>query len=67
MLYLFFFAIVVVVVMITHDPATRLCRWRKDRSRDRDGKRFWTCDYCGAQTLTDGPPPRQCQRQEPPR
>lgn len=62
MIYLLGLAVVIVVVMITHDPATRYCRWRKDRSRNEGDRIFWTCDYCGASRLTDGLAPDSCAR-----
>ncbi|PIE11674.1 MAG: hypothetical protein CSA72_00685 [Rhodobacterales bacterium] len=62
MVYLIGLVIVVGYVMLTHDPATRLCRWRRDRSRNAGGQEFWTCDYCGGSCLTDGVRPKGCVR-----
>lgn len=62
MVYLLGLLVVVAYLMITHDPATRHCRWRKDRSRDTPARRYWTCDYCGAEAWTEGGPPETCAR-----
>lgn len=62
MVYLIILVFVVAYLMLTHDPATRLCRWRKDRARNREGQVFWTCDYCGAECFTDGEKPDHCAR-----
>lgn len=62
MVFLIGLVIVAVVIMATHDPSTRLCRWRKDRRRNTEAARYWVCDYCGAETLTADAAPRACLR-----
>tara|TARA_R110002020_G_scaffold86481_1_gene213571 strand:- start:77 stop:295 length:219 start_codon:yes stop_codon:yes gene_type:complete len=58
------FIIVFVVVAIVHKrgAATRGCRWRADRSRDKGTLHFYHCAACGAEayTATEGPP-RDCK------
>lgn len=51
------------VLMLVFAPrgAARRCRWRADRSRDAEGRRYWRCSYCGAETLAEGDtPPTAC-------
>lgn len=53
---------VFVYLALTYDPKTRMCRWRKDRSRNDGDAIYWTCDYCGAETYGDSKPPKGCLR-----
>jgi len=40
---------------------SRRCRWRADRSKDRDGQHYHYCAACGAEQMTDTPnAPRFC-------
>ncbi|MEC9196705.1 hypothetical protein [Donghicola tyrosinivorans] len=49
------------LVVIFRNPATRNCRWREDRRRDKDGLRFYRCVNCGAE-VWDSPKhsPKTC-------
>jgi len=51
-----------ILILIFSRPDMRGCRWRADRTRDADGRRFWRCAACGAETFTDGKPPDLCLR-----
>ena len=55
-----------VLIAVFARRGMRGCRWRMDRTQDRDGQRFYRCAACGAAELTDGPPPRRCMAQRPP-
>jgi hypothetical protein len=40
----------------------RACRWRMDKTRDRDGLRFFRCAACGAEMLVPpGRMPQDCR------
>lgn len=40
----------------------RLCRWRMDRTQDRDGMQFYRCAACGAEVLVpQGKTPQDCR------
>jgi hypothetical protein len=56
-----------VLVAIFARRGMRMCRWRMDKTQDRDGLRFFRCAACGAEDWTDGAPPRHCLRPRPPR
>ncbi|WP_128253444.1 hypothetical protein [Falsirhodobacter deserti] len=44
---------------------TRDCRWREDRSRAPEGRSFFRCASCGAETdLPRGKQPKHCLRQQ---
>ncbi|WP_375689094.1 hypothetical protein [Pseudooceanicola sp. LIPI14-2-Ac024] len=63
MIYLVGLVVAIVLVAIFSKPEMRGCRWRADRSRDRDGQAFWRCAACGSETFTDnGKPPDLCLR-----
>ena len=54
-------AIFLIYMWIYGPSPTKGCRWRMDRSRDRDGLSFYQCPLCGMETFTsDGKPPRIC-------
>ena len=55
-----------VLIAVFARRGMRMCRWRMDRTRDRDGLQFYRCAACGAEAWTDGPPPRRCMAQRPP-
>lgn len=43
---------------------TRDCRWREDRSQASEGRSFFRCVACRAETdLPEGEQPRHCLRQ----
>lgn len=50
------FALVALVTL--RRRTSRNCRWRADRTGDRDGKRLYRCAACGAERLQakDRPP-----------
>lgn len=55
-----------VLIIIFSNAATRNCRWRQDRTRDEDGKRYYHCLNCGHETFTDtGKPPKICLARTP--
>lgn len=62
MIYLIGLVVVFVLVAIFARPDMRACRWRADRSRDRDGESYWRCAACGAECFTAGKPPQDCLR-----
>jgi hypothetical protein len=42
---------------------SRNCRWREDRSKDRDGQRSYNCTYCGETLILPiGEVPKHCAR-----
>lgn len=42
---------------------SRACRWRADRTKDRDGEHYYYCAACGAETFTTSPnTPRWCHQ-----
>ncbi len=49
-----------ILLLIFGNRTTRLCRWRQDRSRAKDGKMFYHCAACGAETLVEKGPPKTC-------
>lgn len=52
-------ALIAVYHMTTR--TTRRCRWRADRTKDRDGQHCHYCAACGAETYTTSEkPPRVC-------
>jgi len=60
---------VFITMLILHRPGTRACRWRADRTRDRDTLQAWRCAACGVEVFTaTGKPPQDCKRnmQPPP-
>lgn len=62
MIYIIALIVAIVLVAIYARPDMRACRWRADRSRDRDGQSYWRCAACGAEAFTDGKPPGDCLR-----
>jgi hypothetical protein len=51
-----------VLIILFSNPNTRKCRWREDRSGDRDGARCYKCRACGAKDFTtNGKPPLVCR------
>ncbi|MFU8865366.1 MAG: hypothetical protein ACNA7O_15755 [Rhodobacterales bacterium] len=51
-----------VLVAIFAKRGTRGCRWRMDKTRDRDGKRYFRCAACGAEELVPiGKSPQDCR------
>ena len=51
-----------ILLLIYARPGTRFCRWRADRTRDRDGQSYFRCAACGAEVMSDtGKPPRDCR------
>ena len=54
-----------VLVLLLRSRRSRDCRWRADRSRDRDGQSFFRCAACGEETLCrPGQTPQICLRDE---
>lgn len=53
-----FVIIAIVLIRIYSNPSTRGCRWRMDRSRNRDGTTCFRCSACGAEVWqpTEAPP-----------
>ena len=50
-----------VLVLVFTNRRTRHCRWRADRTQDRDGQSCYHCMACGAQIFTStGKPPLDC-------
>lgn len=57
----FIIAVVIVAYLAWKRAPVRDCRWRMDRSRDREGQSFYHCIHCGATTWTDdGKAPKVC-------
>jgi hypothetical protein len=55
-------AVIVIAIVARRTRATKGCRWREDRSGDRDTLRMYRCAACGAEAFTATPgPPRQCK------
>ncbi|MFX0544748.1 hypothetical protein ACEWPL_004300 [Roseovarius sp. S1116L3] len=55
-----------VLIVIFSNARTRNCRWREDRTRDRDGQRYFRCLQCGHETYTEtGKPPKICLADTP--
>lgn len=55
------FILAFVLILIFSNRSTRDCRWRAERSGDRDGQRKYRCATCGAVSFTEtGKPPRVC-------
>ncbi|WP_101065657.1 hypothetical protein [Roseovarius salinarum] len=51
-----------VLVLIFANRETRDCRWREDRTGDRDGQKKFRCMACGAEAFTTtGKPPLDCR------
>ena len=52
------FAFIIVAVFAIWNKATRMCRWREDRTGDKGSLRKYRCAACGAEAFaaTDGPP-----------
>ncbi|WP_233544892.1 hypothetical protein [Pseudooceanicola sediminis] len=56
-----FLILAIVLIMIYSNPSTRGCRWRMDRSRNRDGQTYYHCAACGAEEWVEGTtPPKIC-------
>ena len=56
-----------ILIVIFSNRKTRQCKWRADRRRDENGKGFYRCVVCGAETFTsDGRPPKDCLAETPP-
>lgn len=52
-----------VLIAVMSNRKTRGCRWRMDRSFNRDGETFYKCMACGAEDFSaDGKPPRVCKK-----
>lgn len=57
-----------VLVLVFSNRKTRRCRWREDRTKDKDGARYHHCIACGAETYTtNGQPPKICLADTPER
>ena len=55
-----------ILVLIFSNRRTRNCRWRAERSGDRDGASKYRCAYCGAVAFTaTGKPPTLCLADQP--
>lgn len=55
-----------VLILVFSNRATRQCRWREDRSGDRDGHKKFRCIACGAVAFTStGKPPLDCRAGTP--
>jgi hypothetical protein len=51
-----------VLVAIFARRGMRMCRWRMDKTQDRDGLRFYRCAACGAEVLVaPGKIPQDCR------
>jgi hypothetical protein len=51
-----------VLVAIFARRGMRMCRWRMDKTQDRDGLRFYRCAACGAEVLVaPGKMPQDCR------
>ncbi|MDP5335743.1 MAG: hypothetical protein NWT12_14140 [Paracoccaceae bacterium] len=51
-----------VLIAVFARRGMRLCRWRMDRARDRDGLQFFRCAACGAEVLVPaGKTPQDCR------
>ncbi len=58
-------AFLLVLLFARRNHATRQCRWRADKTGDRDGLRKYRCMACGAEGFADKPgPPRYCKLDE---
>jgi len=56
-----------VLMLLLSNRKTRQCKWRADRSRDRDGQSYHRCVVCGEICFTnDGKPPKICRTEVPP-
>lgn len=59
-------AFLIVALYARRRGTTRACRWRADRTGDRDGMHRYICAACGHEAFTkDGRPPRICKAGEP--
>ncbi len=57
-----------VVVAIFAKQGTRGCRWRRDKTRDRDGLHFFRCAACAEEALASrGKTPQTCLGKRKPR
>jgi hypothetical protein len=57
-------AFIVVAIFARRNSSVRNCRWRADRSGDRDGLHKYRCMACGAQAFCEtDDPPRVCKAQ----
>jgi hypothetical protein len=51
-----------VLIALFARQGMRACRWRMDKTRDRDGLRFFRCAACGAEMLVQpGRMPQDCR------
>ena len=50
-----------ILVAVFARRGMRMCRWRMDRTQDRDGMQFFRCAACGAEVLVpQGKMPQDC-------
>ncbi|SHH30768.1 hypothetical protein [Cognatishimia maritima] len=55
--------LVLVIMALLSNRKTRGCRWRMDRSQNRDGRTYFKCMACGAEAFTlNGQPPKGCEK-----
>ncbi|MEP5805798.1 MAG: hypothetical protein ABJ310_10010 [Roseobacter sp.] len=55
-------AFVIVAIFARRNKATRKCRWRADKTGDRDSLRKYRCAACGAEAFTaQSGPPTDCK------
>lgn len=59
-------AFVIVVIVTRQRGTTRDCRWRADRTGNRDGLHKYKCMACGAEVFTEnGAAPKLCEKNKP--